>query len=90
MKDHELEEFLSQLRKENPNDLQMAKWKRAVKQEVKAVHRSKRISFFSDFAKVAAGVVFGVLISNADFSEQKIENNFDDDATIEVIYDNRG
>ena len=85
--DEKFNKMMNTLREQNPNDLQIQKWKNAIGKTQKTV-KSPSFFWFQMTAAVMVGVVLGGLLFgnlNLGTSEKNQEIAFED-ATIEVVY----
>ncbi len=84
MKDQELKNMFKSMKHEGPSEVEVARWKRVVRQKLKS--RTP-----NEWARLAAACLIGVVIGATAFkgSPHKPEiENFSDDATIEMVHVN--
>jgi hypothetical protein len=93
MKDQQLEALLSEMRKQQTTDLQIHKWKRAIRKELKPAKES--YFSFKTISQIAVASIIGFLIGAAIFKNNSIQEQFDsvakndsENATIEYVYTN--
>lgn len=86
----EFENLIKELKKKNPTELQMQRWKKSVEQAHKQSVLSKKDRFY--WGQMVAAVLVGILVGGllfGDFtkseSKEKSESGVQD-ATIEVIH----
>ena len=89
MKDNHLNTLLAELRKQNPTDFQVNKWKRMVQREI---HQQKDTKMHL-WLRLAAASIIGFLLGALVFSRPHVENpleqltqNSGEDATIEYVF----
>jgi hypothetical protein len=98
-RDNELDELLAPLRKQTPSDIQMSRWKSAVKRARSSENVGNRNSSFLRYAQLIAAMIIGIVIGafavgsgfmSATKASDKIptysQNNSSADATFERQY----
>jgi hypothetical protein len=88
VKDKDLDLLLSEIRSQTPNELQMQKWKNAVRNELRTNKKPKRVFWM----QLAAASVIGFLVGAVVFKNTKQEDSFQnlaqfdgDNATVEYV-----
>ena len=89
MNNEKLEELLSQLKSERPNDFQMKRWKRATTASNPSRSFVARLPWIQLIAATIVGVIVGGLIFGGQDQAQTwqdIAENDEDYATVEYIF----
>lgn len=89
MNDKDLDILLAEYRIQNPTDLQLQKWKKAIRQDLRQKNTSKKQLWM----QLAVASIFGFLIGALVFKTSKNEDPFQnfalndsDNATIEYVF----
>ncbi len=85
MSDQDLEIFLSEYRNQNPTELQLQKWKRTVRNELKPAKASRPRLWLHWVAASIIGFVVGSFIFKSSYQTQDLEN-LSDSATVEYVF----
>lgn len=89
MKDKDLGILLSEYRKQEPTDLQMQKWKRAVRSELSSKKESKKTLWMQLAAASVVGFLIGAMVFKSSKQDQMFQNvaqNETDNATVEYVF----
>ncbi len=89
MKDKDLDVLLSEIRSQAPTDLQKQKWKNAVRNELLASRKPKRILWMQLVAASVIGFLVGAVVFKNKKQEASFQNlaQFDgDSATVEYVF----
>jgi hypothetical protein len=91
MKDKDLNILLSDYRKQEPTDLQVQKWKRAVRSEMSSKVESKKKLWMQLAAASVVGFLIGAVVFNSSKQDQFFQNvaKIDtENATVEYVFTN--
>ena len=91
MKDKDLDILLSEYRKEEPTDIQMQKWKQAVRREVKSSVPERKNTWNQLLVASLVGFIVGALVFKTNKTEDEFQTfakNDRESATIEYVYTN--
>lgn len=88
MRDQELDQILSPLQANFTNDLQLSKWRQAVREELSRPEPQSKWKRFSWVNQIAAGIVIGLVISSIFNLNTTHQQTTQSNATVEYIYAN--
>lgn len=92
MKDKDLDILLAEYRNKQPSDVQMQKWKRAVRRELGVTTASPKKQIWMQLVAASiVGFLVGALVFKTTKTEdpfQKLAQNDNDNATVEYVYTN--